>query len=711
MTASRNGTFPHEARAAAELYLAKGLAPIPLPPRSKDPGYPDWPNLRLTPDTLDSHFPAQEVRNVGILNGAPSGNRLDVDLDCPQALLAAPLLLPETGWVFGRKSAPRSHRIYHADHSLDAAQEKFTDLAGAVLVELRGTGGLTVFPPSTHKDTGEPITWDRFTTPGEVLLADLQQAVREVAAAALLARHWPGKGGRDGAALALTGGLTRAGWSEERVSRFCRAVALAAGDEEAPMRAGKARPTAAKQQQGKKTTGWPRLAELLKGDGREVVRRVRDWLGLSAAATPVELTPEPAPWPDPPAAEAFHGLAGAIVRAIEPASEADPAALLVQILVAFGNAVGRSAHFTVEADRHHANEFAVLVGRTSKARKGTSWGRIERCMHDAEEQWATERVQTGLSSGEGLIWAIRDPIIKRERVKERGEDPKYIEVEADPGVSDKRLLVYEPEFATVLKQTERQGNTLSAILRNAWDGRDLRTLTKNSPAKSTGAHVSLIGHITADELRRYLTQTEVANGYGNRHLWICTDRSKLLPEGGVVDPEEWNARQTELGQALAFARTTGQVTRDQEAREVWREVYGRLSEGKPGLAGALLARAEAHVMRLALLYALLDRSEAIQAVHLLAAMALWDYAERSVYFLFGDELGDPVADELLRLLRGCPAGLTRTEIRDCFQRNASTERLGRALGLLLQHRLARREQLQTGGRPSERWFAIGKRQD
>jgi hypothetical protein len=137
-------------------------------------------------------------------------------------------------------------------------------------------------------------------------------------------------------------------------------------------------------------------------------------------------------------------------------------------------------------------------------------------------------------------------------------------------------------------------------------------------------------------------------------------------------------------------------------------VYGELSEGKAGLAGALLARAEAHVLRLALLYALLDQSAEIKAEHLLAALALWEYCDRSVRFIFGDTLGDPVADELLRLLRGCPAGLTRTEIRDYFQRNASAERLGRALGLLLQYGLARQEKQQSGGRPVERWYAAGR---
>jgi hypothetical protein len=267
--------------------------------------------------------------------------------------------------------------------------------------------------------------------------------------------------------------------------------------------------------------------------------------------------------------------------------------------------------------------------------------------------------------------------------------------------------VVEPEFANVLKQMERQGNTLSAVLRVAWDGRDLRTLTKNSPARATGAHISMISHVTDEELRRYLTQTEMANGSGNRHLWVCAGRSKLLPEGGAIDPSALAELRDELAGALAFARTAGAVRRDEEARAIWHEVYGELSEGKPGLAGALLARGEAHVMRLAMLYALLDQSPLIQAPHLLAALALWEYVERSVYHVFGDSMGDPVADDLLRLLRSCPAGLTRNDLMNYFGRHQSSDRIGRALGTLLQHRLVRREQEQTGGRPSERWFAVG----
>jgi hypothetical protein len=600
--------------------------------------------------------------------------------------------------------------VYRADQPLETAQEAYVDLDRTMLVELRGNGGLTVYPPSTHKETGERVAWDQFTEPARVTLLDLQGAVRELAAASLLARHWPAKGQRDKAAMALAGGLTQAGWTEVKVSHFIRAVAIGAGDEEVRMRAGKAGPTARKQEEGKKTTGWPTLEELLCEQGKEVVRRVREWLGVSVPARIVEVViPEAAPWPDPPGLEAFHGLAGQIVQTIEPSTEADPAALLVQTLVAFGSVVGRSAHFRVEADYHHTNEFAVLVGRTSKARKGTSWGRVSGLMRQADEQWINERVVSGVSSGEGVIWAVRDPIHTRERIGGKG-DVRYEEVEKDPGIDDKRLLLYEPEFANVLKQTERQGNTASVVLRQAWDGSHvLRTLTKNSPAKSTGAHVALVGHITAEELQRYLNQTETANGFANRFLFVCADRSKILPEGGPLDAAALDALRDELVQALESAKATGEVKRDEEARGIWRAVYGELSEGKPGLAGALLARAEAHVMRLAMLYALLDRSSNIQGPHLLAALALWDYCDRSVRFVFGDSMGDPVADELLRLLRGCPNGLTRTQIRDYFQRNASADRIGRALGLLLQHRLARREEQPSGGRPTERWFAIGIR--
>jgi DNA polymerase I-like protein with 3'-5' exonuclease and polymerase domains len=280
MTATRNGTFPHDARTAAELYLQLGLAPIPLPPRTKNPVFENWQKFRMVPASLDEHFPPGEARNIGVLNGSPSGNVVDVDLDCAHAIKAADLLLPPTGWIFGRASAPQSHRIYRSDPPLQSAQREYCDLDGTMLVELRGTSGQTVYPPSSHEDTGERITWDSFTEPAEVSLADLRRDVRKVAAAALLARHYPKTGSRDKFALALTGALVRAGWAADDVSKFVEAVAVAADDEELRKRSGKAPRSEQKLKEGKKVTGWPKLVKTIGPNGGKVVRRVRLWLGL-----------------------------------------------------------------------------------------------------------------------------------------------------------------------------------------------------------------------------------------------------------------------------------------------------------------------------------------------------------------------------------------------------------------------------------------------
>jgi hypothetical protein len=431
-------------------------------------------------------------------------------------------------------------------------------------------------------------------------------------------------------------------------------------------------------------------------------------------SVPADVTPAPRPWPDPPGDEAFYGLAGRIVGAIDPTTEADRAGVLVQLLVAFGNVVGRGPYFEVEVTRHHCNEFVVTVGDSAKGRKGVAWNRVRHLFAGGapfagvDPDWLKWRVQSGACSGEGLIWAVRDPIVKRERVKERGEPVQYVEVEVDPGIADKRLLDLEFEFSAILKQSERTGNTLTTTLRDAWDGVDLNTGAKNNPCHATGPHISSVAHTTEADLKKYLTETDMANGFANRYLYACVKRSKLLPDGGAVDPAVMAPLAAELAAAVASAKAAGQVRRDDGARAIWHAVYGPLSEGKPGLAGSILARSEAHVLRLSMIYALLDRSRLIRAEHLLAALALWDYCERSVYFLFGDSLGDSIADDLLRLLRGCPAGMTRTEISNYFQRHTSTDRLNRALGVLLQHKLARMERCDTGGRTAERWFATGQ---
>jgi hypothetical protein len=410
------------------------------------------------------------------------------------------------------------------------------------------------------------------------------------------------------------------------------------------------------------------------------------------------------PWPDPPAAVAFSGLAGEIVDLISPASEADRTALLAQLLVGFGAAVGRNPHFRVEGDRHGANLFALLVGTTSKGRKGTSWGQISRLLSEVEPDWTTH-VAHGLSSGEGLIWAVRDPIVKSQAVKEKGRVVEYQDVIEDPGIADKRLLVIESEFARVLKVMARDGNTLSATVRQAWDSGSLRTMPKNSPAIATDSHIALIGHITSDEFRRHLDVTETANGFINRYLILAVHRSKCLPEGGSVHPADFALMAHALREAVRQGREVGEMVRTPTARRLWADVYPALSEGRTGLLGAVTSRAEAQALRLSIVYALLDGATAIDVRHLEAGLALWAYASASARYVFGDSLGDPVADQIMAALRRSDRGLTRTEISNLFDRHVSAGQMNRALGALMGTSMITMLKIETGGRPAESYAA------
>jgi hypothetical protein len=425
---------------------------------------------------------------------------------------------------------------------------------------------------------------------------------------------------------------------------------------------------------------------------------------LSPATLTIAEPPAPKPelpWPELHS-KALHGLAGEIVNAIKPETESDPIAILIQLLVFFGNAIGRNPHFRIEDTEHHANLFVCLVGASSRARKGTSEGRVRAIMREVDKEWEENRIKSGLSSGEGFINEVRDELT-RWNIK----DKKFEVVE--PAIADKRLLVVEPEFASVLDVKERRNNTLSSQIRRAYDGGTLATMTRAAPIKATNPHISIVAHITEAELRARLTRTDAANGFANRILFPCVRRSQNLPFGGKSVQEKISPLIERLKEAAANAKQIGRLSMDQEAQDLWREAYERLTADQPGLLGAVTARAEAQALRLAMIYALLDATGTIGKSHIQAAIAVWDYCEASAARIFGSLLGDDVADEILSALHQVGGkGLTRTEIRDLFGRNRSAERIAAALGPLLTKGRAKAEIRPTEGRPSEVWIAIAE---
>jgi hypothetical protein len=393
-----------------------------------------------------------------------------------------------------------------------------------------------------------------------------------------------------------------------------------------------------------------------------------------------------------------------------PETEADPAALLLQYLTSFGNMVGRNPFVQWANAKHYPNIFTLIIGRTARSRKGTSGQDIRAVTERADFDWARENVKSGISSGEGIIEMVRDARYEMDKKTQTL-------VCVDPGVFDKRLLLDEREFSSALSKMKQDTNIVSRILREAWDcyPLTLSTRTKHKPSVATEPFISMIAHITIDELRQKLDKLSITDGFGNRFLYSCIDRSKLLPFGGNMDPVGLDALATKTREAMQVAQKLGQITMADDAKPLWKKFYNaveepaRYTQRTAELIDHLTARAAPQVLRLPMLYALLDGSSQMTAPHVEAAIAVWQFCEASARYIFSDLSGDRIADTLLRELEiARPDGLSRTDIiHDVFGRNVHAFEISRALRKLEAAGKIRREKHKPNGRgrPGEMWFA------
>ncbi|MCB9072508.1 MAG: DUF3987 domain-containing protein [Bdellovibrionaceae bacterium] len=385
---------------------------------------------------------------------------------------------------------------------------------------------------------------------------------------------------------------------------------------------------------------------------------------------------------------AFSGILGEYCKFIEDKTEADSAAILVQALTIFGNLVGPSPHIRVGADLHKAKLYALIVGKSSKARKGTSLGLAKLLFSDVEPTWHRQCIRSGLSSGEGLIYHLRDQ---------------------EDSPADRRLFIEETEFASVLKNMERSGNILSAVMRNAWDNNPLSSLTKNTPnCYATNTHISIVGHITLSELQKIRNTADKDNGFSNRFLYIFSERRKLLPLGAEIPIDELSFFRDNILESIQFGQALNELFLAPEAQEYWVHVYPELAKDRFGTLGSFLSRAESQVLRIGLIYSLIDRSSQIRVDHLEAARAIWDYCENTVKLLFETDTGLPYIDKLIRILKQTPGGLTRTQIHHLvFQGNKKKEDVDYVLSHIESKNLAYKKIIKSNskGRDTEIWLA------
>ncbi|MHC1744884.1 MAG: DUF3987 domain-containing protein [Syntrophobacteraceae bacterium] len=425
--------------------------------------------------------------------------------------------------------------------------------------------------------------------------------------------------------------------------------------------------------------------------------------------------PEILEWPTL-SEEAFRGIAGDFTSLATRKSEADPAAVLITFILRFAAEIGSEPFLMVGDSKHYARLFAAIVGDTAKARKGTSHGPVDRCFSGLssfsltgwQSSYQCARSTPGpLSSGEGLIFAVRDPIERTTTDKKTRESITEV---VDPGVKDKRLFVCDEEFGGALSCTKREGNTLSTVLRCAWDHGNQDPLTKTSKITTTGAHIVVVGHITRAELRRRLEEAEAFNGFANRFLWVCARRSGFVPFPEPMPEEELRDMQRRLIDVIIHAQNVGQMNLSEKAKSLWGNIYQEISADHDGLAGAVINRGEAQVLRLSMLYALLGESGTIEEDHLRSALAMWAYCKQSAEYVFHGFEADPVSDRILKKVQA-DGQIEWIDLYALFSNNLSRQAIDTAVNDLLRKDKVKIERINSGerGRPKRILTAVAQR--
>lgn len=416
-------------------------------------------------------------------------------------------------------------------------------------------------------------------------------------------------------------------------------------------------------------------AEAIRED---VVRSLEQDDGNGDEDEPNLRLPGPSPWPVM-GPKAYHGLAGVIAKTIAKVSECDPAALLVDILVSFGSAVGAGPYMMVEATRHPPRLWMLQVGRTAKSRKGTTHDNISRLFRETDADWYDREI-SGLASGEAIVAKMTDS--------------------HDPPV-DRRLLVMEREFAKILAVGSREGSNIIQMLQDAWDKDRLEIHRSKGSVVATNTHISIVGHITVDALRKRLTDSDIANGFANRFLFVCSKRTQLLSSGGGLSDEDMSRMGSALGTALEVARDVSRMERSLDGEALWHALYtGPMAAEIGGLVGELHARDDAQTMRLSMVFALLDGSEVIDTEHIEAAWAVWKYCADSAAHLFPTSTGNKRADKIYEELARCGGEMTRKQINRLFHSNVRSEDLDAAIAVLVELGLVEQEEVPTRGRPA-----------
>jgi Protein of unknown function (DUF3987) len=361
------------------------------------------------------------------------------------------------------------------------------------------------------------------------------------------------------------------------------------------------------------------------------------------------------------AGPAYHGPLGKLAIAAANQTEASPAFVLMHLLAYFSIAIGKGSqdrpgpYIHLDGAGHdYLNIFTVLVGPSGEGRKNTAKRCADAVFSLIDPEFVANNITSGLTSDRGLLEAMRDP--SHRSAKDGGPDE---------GVSDKRLLMIETEFASVLKHGDRDGETLCDLINQFYDGQNIISKKTKSPVKVTRGHLGIVGHTTDDAMDKNTTTSNKSDGFLGRFVVIFDSTRKHMAFPGNVAETISNYFSVEIESmkdALRTARDRKLISLDHGLEKRWESLYHKLRSRPAGRIGQLFVRFPSNVKRLAALYALADGMCVILPRHLHAAEAILDHAARSLKFIFAGDI-DERGDKLLAALREAgEGGMTKTQI-------------------------------------------------
>ncbi|MGR5502118.1 DUF3987 domain-containing protein [Vibrio sp. DNB22_10_4] len=365
----------------------------------------------------------------------------------------------------------------------------------------------------------------------------------------------------------------------------------------------------------------------------------------------------------------MYGLLHRIASCLSLGTEAHYEAIFASLMSIVSISIPKSKKTMPYAASETKPRLNVLLIAKTGGGKGVSDSQTMSLIKAAEAQSEHDHNQIapilfgGLASGEGIANALRDS--------------------ETPELDDKRLVIIEAEFQSVLSKCNVRDSILSSTIRKLYDGESLSSLTKSDPYTCSNPHVGIIGHITPAEFCAELSNKAIANGFANRFPIYCLFKKKGVPFPKVTNKEELNFLAQELNSVLAWANSDeGQLEYSEDYKKRYEEVYEALCNLGPddSVEQSLMARASHYATMYAMMFAIFDKSNLVTVKHLEAALAWISYWHSSVQYTFNTESAAKLAiekEKFANLVLDKIKELCKKNNTNCIQKTPLNLALGR----------------------------------